>query len=457
MDQINHNRAVLGSITLWLLLNGCALTADRELVRQRAESLYGEHYRARLDTPMPPAPEEQDLLKEADLQRYLAFGLRNNAGLKAAFERFRAAMEQVAHASSLPDPVVSFTEFIEEIQTRTGPQERRFGVRQTLPFFGKQRLQGEIASNKAEALWQQVVSKRLAVQEEIADGYHEYAYLAESLRITRQNLELLKQLEPVVQRRIQVGGGQADLLKLQVEIGKVENDVAALGERRPALNARLAAALNYRGRELLPLPKLVTPQVPEADAKVWVDRALKHNPKLLALQEQIAQARKAEELAGILQWPDVTVGVDYYQTSSAITPGTPDSGEDPVSVSVSFSVPFWGGKYTALKREARSTLWAANHERHDLEARLRAQVELLAYELSDAGRQIALYDKTLLPRSREALQVTRAGYRAGSQSLLDVIDSERALLAFETSYWRACRDYLQGEARMKTVVGGELR
>jgi cobalt-zinc-cadmium efflux system outer membrane protein len=457
MDQIKHKGAMLGSIPLLLFVHGCSLSVDRELIRQRAESLYGEHYAARLATPQPPAPEEQELLREADLQRYLAFGLRNNAGLKAAFERFRAAVEKVAQASSLPDPVLSFTEFIEEIQTRTGPQERRFGLRQTLPFFGKQRLLGEIANNKADALWQQVVNKRLLVEEEIADAYHEYSYLGESLRITQQNLELLKQLEPVVQRRIQVGGGQSDLLKLQVEIGKVENDVASLKERRPALNARLAAALNYRGGEMLPLPKLVAPQVPELNAKGFVDRALQNNPRLLALDEQIAEAQKAQELAGLLRWPDVTVGVDYFQTGSAIAPGTPDSGDDPVSVSISLNLPIWGGRYAAAEREARSTLWAATHERQDLVVRLRAQVELLAYELSDAGRQIALYGKTLLPRSREALQVTRAAYRAGTQSLLDVIDSERALLAFETSYWRACRDYLQGEARMKTAVGGELR
>ena len=35
-----------------------------------------------------------------------------------------------------------------------------------------------------------------------------------------RNLDLLKQMEPVVQRGIQAGRGQEDLLRLQVEIGK---------------------------------------------------------------------------------------------------------------------------------------------------------------------------------------------------------------------------------------------
>ena len=98
--------------------------------------------------------------------------------------------------------------------------------------------------------------------------------------------------------------------------------------------------------------------------------------------------------------------------------------------------------------------WGRNHVRTLASM---ADVELVAYELADAGRQIRLYSKSLLPRAREALTLTRTAYRTGKRSLLDVIESERALLAFETSYWRACRDYVQGQARMKAIVGGEIK
>ena len=192
-------------------------------------------------------------------------------------------------------------------------------------------------------------------------------------------------------------------------------------------------------------------------ASSYVDRALRQNPRLQALRKKMAGARKAVDLAGLSRWPDVTLGVDYFQTGSALAPGTSGSGDDPVSVSVMFSLPIWPGKYAAEQREARSRLHAASHEHADLQIPLRADVELVAYELADAGRQIRLYSKSLLPRAREALTLTRTAYRTGKRSLLDVIVSEQALLAFETSYWRACRDYVQGQARMKAIVGGEIK
>ena len=55
------------------------------------------------------------------------------------------------------------------------------------------------------------------------------------------------------------------------------------------------------------------------------------------------------------------------------------------------------------------------------------------------------------------MTVTRASYRAGTASLLEMLDRERSLLDFETAYWRAIRDYLQSEARLVTLVGGPIR
>ena len=50
----------------------------------------------------------------------------------------------------LPGPRESI-EFLEELQTRTGPQERRFGVRQSVPWPGQLDAKGRLAEHAAEA------------------------------------------------------------------------------------------------------------------------------------------------------------------------------------------------------------------------------------------------------------------------------------------------------------------
>ena len=58
------------------------------------------------------------------LQDYLQYAALNNAGLKAAFEQWKVAVEQVPQAESLPDPKFNYGYFIEEVETKIGPQRQ---------------------------------------------------------------------------------------------------------------------------------------------------------------------------------------------------------------------------------------------------------------------------------------------------------------------------------------------
>jgi len=70
------------------------------------------------------------------LSDYLRYAALNNAGLKAAFEQWKAATEQVPQAKSLPDPKFTYGYFISEVETRAGPQRHKFEIMQTFPWFG---------------------------------------------------------------------------------------------------------------------------------------------------------------------------------------------------------------------------------------------------------------------------------------------------------------------------------
>ena len=431
---------------------------DQRLVDDRTAQLYGTRSVGRRAPPdAVPVPDAEDLRTKADLELYQRFGMHHNAGLRQAYERWRAALERVAQVSSLPDPVLSFAQFVEEVQTRTGPQERRYGLSQTFPWFGKLRLRGKVFAGAAEELWHRVDARRLAVRREIAVAYHEYGYLGRSIRITTDVLALLRRFEPSVQRRVQGGAGQEDLLRLQLEIGKVEDELARSREVQPAASARLATAMNWSETGLLPLPKLDEPKIARTVPQDLFDKAVQGNPRIREILQSIKTSERSLSLAKLSRWPDFNVGVDYLETGGALNPGTPGSGDDPLSLRLTFNLPIWSRTYDAEEREAERNLAAARHELQQFHFSLRSDIELASFRLGDAARQVALYRDTLLPRSRELMNVTRASYRAGTTRLLDLIDSERSLLNFELSYWRAARDYLQVEARLEALVGGPLR
>lgn len=402
-----------------------------------------------------PAVDQDDLFTDLDLEKCVDFAVRHHAGLHAARARWEAATAVVPQVSSLPDPMFSFTWFAEELQTRTGPQERRYGITQAVPWPGKRGLRGDVAQRDADAFAHDVATRRLLVIRDVTIAYHEYAFLGRSLLFQADSLQLLKQLEPIVQGRIRAGGSQADLLGLQVEIGKLDNDLASRRRVRQAMSARLAAAMNLQTTRELPMPELTVPETWQTTAAEVRRRALTTSPTLHALQSRIAARRNQVELAGIARRPDFTFGIDYFETGNALNPSTPGSGDDPVSLRVGLNLPIFGDRYAGIDQQARALLRVATLEHDDFRARLFADIELELFNLQDSTRQMTLYRDNLLPRVREALRITQASYRAGTAVLLSVIDNERTLLAFDTAYWRAVRDHLLSTARLTALIGGK--
>ncbi|MCB9915104.1 MAG: TolC family protein [Planctomycetes bacterium] len=137
-------------------------------------------------------------------------------------------------------------------------------------------------------------------------------------------------------------------------------------------------------------------------------------------------------------------------------PGTPGSGDDPLIVGLSLDLPVWRGSYAAGEREARHGERAARGALDARIAALGAELEDAAFAVDDARRRLALYEDSLLPRAREAFELTLAAYRTGGATLLDLFDAERAWFEFELSLWRAARDHELGRARLEALIGGSL-
>lgn len=95
-----HRSCVLA----FALGTSCALTYDPKLAVARAHSLFGQGS-PRGETAQVGAPR---LDATADLAACLRYGLRQNAELKAAFERWRAATHRVEQVATLPEPMLSF-------------------------------------------------------------------------------------------------------------------------------------------------------------------------------------------------------------------------------------------------------------------------------------------------------------------------------------------------------------
>ena len=390
----------------------------------------------------------------ASADQFVRHALYHSPKVEAAYQRWVAAAERLPQVRSLPDPRVNFGFFLDEVETRTGAQQARVGVSQSFPWPGLLEDREDAAAMAARAAWRQFEAARLEVTERVVETLHEVAYLDAAIRITGENLELLSSFEEVVRARYRVGAGShPELVRVQVELGQLEDRLAQLTAMRPTYVADLNAALNRSTDTDVPRFAELPGRVASVDGPGLGEMARRSNPILLELDERVEEQRIRSEVARKEGLPDFTVGLDYIVTDEAINSSIAESGDDPILLSFGITVPLWRDKYDAGVREAIARRLVVSHERADQANRIAASIQRAWFEHTDADRRVRLFETTLIPKAEESLRASLVGFRSGETSFLDLLDTERTLLEFAVSAERARADRGQALARLHRLVG----
>ncbi len=402
-------------------------------------------------------PVDTDPNSPETLADYLRIAATNNAGLKSSFERWRMAAAAVPQAKALADPRFTYGYFIEEVETRTGPQKQRFGLSQSFPWFGVIEARSDAAAAAAQAAYKRYEGDKLKLFRQVKNAFYEYGYLYEAIEIARQNLELIKHFEQVARVRYRTAvASHPDIIRAQIELALIEDRVAELETMLSPMRSGLNAMLN---REMT--ASLGRPQRPDAallavDQTVIAGLIAKRKPEIAALKKDIQSARHRVRLAQKRYWPDVTLGVDWIQTDDARADNVWGSGRDPVIAMVSFNIPLWGNSYKAGAQQARASMRSARQRKEQMQLDLSAEAAEVLYRIAETRRKAALYENTLIPKGKEMVEVSESSYRTGGVDFLNLIDAQRKLLTFEVTYQRILTDHLQALAELETLTGGTV-
>jgi outer membrane protein TolC len=439
MTCVRH--CALGLASLSVLVAGCAEVDSRygSVPAQRMAMTHAARETTPAGTAVSSLPENPALTD------YLAFAEAGNPGLASARLRWQAAAERVIQAGSLDDPRISY-----RIAIGRGMRTHEVVVEQMFPLFGKLDLRAAVAREEAEAARQQYEAERLKVAYRVKNVYFEYYYLARSIEAVRQNRDLVKYLGDVALARYRTASGtQPDIIRAQVELGKLDDQLRTLEDSRGAVAARLNAVLARPTESPVPWPAAIVEEtfdVPDEQVLAWISRS---SPELQAMEHDIARDREAVELAKKDFYPDVGLGLGYMNQVEV----SAKSDYHMVVGMVSVTLPVWREKYAAGVREATARHEAALRTRAERENLLAADVKMALYQVRDARRKMVLYRDTLLPKATESLRSMEAAFRTGAANFVDLVDARRLLLEFQLAYERALADHAQRLAELEMLVG----
>jgi outer membrane protein TolC len=386
--------------------------------------------------------------------------LQGNPEIAAARGERDAARERVSPAGTLEDPMLEAGVLNAPLPSLSFRREdmtmKMLGLSQRLPFPGKRDLRRQVAAREADAVgyaYQETVNR---VVLDVKAAYFDLATVIESTQLAQKTRQVLEQFLDIARARYTVGrSSQADVLRAQTQLSRLDNELIRLDQERPVIEAELIRLLGRRTDDGAPAVAPIPEGLHSRDTPLPMDTlreaAFAERPQLLALQTLIARNEKALELARREYYPDFDVRLAYGQRADTLDGFNRD---DMVSLTVGVKLPIWRksklapqvAEAIAMRRQA-SAMYAA--QENEVTAGLRQQVVTAEQSLKSAR----LYETAILPQARLTVESSVAAYKVDRVDFLTLLDSQMTLFDYEISYVTVLSNYNKAIAEIDFLTG----
>ena len=385
----------------------------------------------------------------SSLSSLIKEALALNPEILSTKNAFESASARIPQAASLNDPMIEYEyDKITADRMLTGDPMKTFSVTQDIPFPTKLYLRAKIASKLAKMAYENYKAKERDVIARVKSAYSELALIYKTIEINKENKDVLDQLSKTATTRYGAGQGtQADALKAQVELARVDNELIMLEQKRLTAQAKLDVLLNRDPRSDLGVP-LAEPAIKfTRTLDDFYHLALDNNPELKAYRYAVDRGKAAYDLSLNGYLPDFTV-----KFRQMVDKGRAENGAWAGMVGV--TIPLWFfEKQSFGVKEMKSDLAMVKAEYKGKENSILFEVND-AYARAVANKKlIELYETAFIPQAQEAVSVAIKGYESGKSDFLTVLDSQRMLIIFKMEHYNAILDLRIALADLERIVG----
>jgi cobalt-zinc-cadmium efflux system outer membrane protein len=378
-----------------------------------------------------------------------------NPRIAAADALARAADARIAPTRRPPDPQLQFG-----LMNRSLPGfglsdplgMNQVQLMQMVPFPGKLRMAGQVASARAEAERSRAADMSWDVRARAAMAFYELYRMDRSLQVAEETLRIVQDLAVTARTMYGVGEGrQADVLRAQVEIARMTEDITRMRTEQVSAAARLNALLALDPST--PVGSPVRPAFPDTLPPLdsLVAEAQRNRPMVQAAEAEVRAADAGVRLARREIWPDLQLGVQYGQRPM-------DGGTDRmVSLMLGFNLPiFAGSRQLAMRREATAMRQMAAADLEAMQADTRGRVAELYAAAERARRLGGLYQGTILPQAHTTVASALAAYRVGGVDFMTLLDDQMTVNRYRQDLYALEAERGQALAELEMLLSRPL-
>lgn len=383
------------------------------------------------------------------LSAIVRLSLRDNPELRRFRARRDASLDRPMQEKSLPNPMFNFSG-IDRVSESTWSEtkERRVGVQQEFPGFGKRDLRAEIAAQDAEISEYDLEAAARNVVREVKEASFDLISMQRVIALTRQDDAVLEHLAELAASMAVAGSrSQQDVLAAHAAAAQHRQRLQELVAREVALRVRLNALMNRRAGAPLIVSEIV-PGIPETGSiEGLLALAAANRPEIRAAEIRVRRCDLENQLKTRDAIPDYKLGLQYRRDNNS---------DELVMLTFGLNLPFWHRKDAAGMQEADRLKAACVAEKETIERTCAREVQEAHARLLAARRTQDRYCAELIPQAQSRFKADEAAYHAGRLDFHELLASQGALLDARALAIMAEGDVGTKVVRLEQAVGVEM-
>ena len=380
--------------------------------------------------------------------------------LKMLYAKKTVAKNKIPQVSNLPDPMLTLG--LRNLPTSSFSfsedpmSQKTIGLQQTFPFPGKLSAKEDVAAMDTSIVKQEIIDAENEIRKSVAKAYYDLNYFRRAIFYANASKKLLYDIKDVVGVKYSVSSAtQQNLIKVQLEITKIDDKITSLKSREKSDLSKINALLLQSSDKdiktaLIDSIKFIDISVQQLEKLAKANRPYLKGIQLLKEKDRLKQISAEKEF-----YPNISLGLQYSFRNQVTA--TSRYLNNFFSVVVGFSLPInYGGKKTAKVEEAIS-LQKLHSEKYNsslqfLESRFGSSIA----ELKSIEERIKLFNDGLLPQAQQNLKSALASYQVNEIDFINVIDAQDQLFKIETNLYKLKTSYLKQIADLEFLTGTSL-
>jgi len=392
------------------------------------------------------------------LAGFIEEAIKSNPSLSEATNKINIYKQIPDQRSSWKDPVLTLGLVNMPVDTFSfrdqAMTQKQFQLTQEIPYPGKMDLKKQAAEKDISIAQWNLKEIKLKIIRQVKESFYELCFINLTIETTGQNKILLKQFVTIAETKYSVGKGiQQDVIKAQVELSKIMDELIELRELQANETAKLNILMNRLPQEPLSIPHGLSKTDFNFDIQTLQKLAQKNRPFLQGIQSTISKFRLTKQLAEKEYYPNFQVGVRYGQRQDSLTEEHPDF----VSGFIGVNIPIWfSSKQSKKVAEENYRIETAKETYNVAKNDIFLKTKLIMDKEAKGRKLLRLIKNGIIPQARHSLESALAAYSVDQIDFLTLIDNQVTLLKWETKHHRELTDYEQNLAALEHVVGQTL-